>query len=283
MKDKFAIIADSCNDIPKELIEKNNIFILPVNIIYKDATYLDNIDITNNFIYDNLDKEIPTTSLPRIDIMHNTFSKIINLGYKKVLIFTMSSMMSGTNNALHLVSKSYEDKLQIHIFDTKSIGIGAGIAAVKACGLQNIEFGKVISVLDETIKKTKIFVCFTTLEYLIKGGRIGKVSGTIGQLLDIKPIVSCDENGEYYSVQKCIGRKQSIHKLIKNATNYINSVGKCNVGFSQGKLSKEMLIIKKEILKNKNVVNYYDTTVCAGIGVHSGSGMLGVAIQKDII
>lgn len=282
MKNNYAIVADSCTDIPKELVEKNNIFILPVNINYKEATYLDNIDITNSYIYENLDKEIPTTSLPRIDIITNTFEKIIKLGFTKVLVITMSSKMSGTNNVINMIANNYRHKLKIHVLNTKSIGIGAGIAAIKACNLQNLEFEKVISILNKTVDNTKIFVCFSTLEYLIKGGRIGKVSGTIGQILDIKPIVSCDNSGEYYSVQKCIGRKQSIHKLIKNTINYINLVGKCNIGFSQGNKSKEMLLIKKEVLKNNNIINYYDTTVCPAIGVHSGPGMLGIAIQKDI-
>ena len=130
-KEKIAIIIDSCTDVPREYIEKYNMYVLPIIINYKDKSYLDGIDITSEQVYENLEKEIPKTSLPPVEIIKKTFEDIIKAGYEKVIAVTISSGLSGTNGIIRMISKEYQE-LETFIIDTKNIGLGAGLSAITA-------------------------------------------------------------------------------------------------------------------------------------------------------
>ncbi|MDZ5000816.1 DegV family EDD domain-containing protein, partial [Clostridium perfringens] len=173
--------------------------------------YRDKIDISADEIYNNLEKEVPKTSLPSADNTEEILVSLENEGYTHVIAVTMSSGLSGTFNSIRLALEDHPN-LTSHVFDTKILAMPEGIIALEISNL--IESGKSFEEIVDSIPKIreKISGYFTinTLEYLKRGGRIGKISGTIGEMLNLKPVVSVDEDGIYYTVCKARGRKQSI-------------------------------------------------------------------------
>src|SRR5699024_909886 len=117
MKNKIAILVDSGTDVPKELIEKYQMYVIPLKCIYKDK-----VDITPEEIYQRLPQEIPGTSLPDGETITKIFEKIKADGYDKVLAITISSGLSGTFNIVRLIAEQQEE-LEAYVLDTKNIGI----------------------------------------------------------------------------------------------------------------------------------------------------------------
>ena len=137
--EKIALVADSTCDLNKEEIEKYNVQILPLKIVYKDREYTDRVDITPQEVYDNMKKEVPTTSLPSMEEIDSMFSYLKEEGYTHVIAITISSGLSGTHNSIRLVSEKHPE-MTYEIFDSKALSLGAG-AIVMECG-QMIKEGK---------------------------------------------------------------------------------------------------------------------------------------------
>ncbi|WP_302826770.1 DegV family protein, partial [Anaerofustis stercorihominis] len=192
IKEKIAIITDSGTDVPKKYVDKYNMYVVPLIVNYNNKSYKDVIDIDIDTICDRLKEEIPTTSLPSIDDIMETFEKVISDGYDKAIVITISSGLSGTYNAMRIASESFEGRLETMLIDTKNIDIGAGFSAIRAGELieQGCSFKEIKEKLDDAIKNTKVYFCVKTLEYLRKGGRIGLVASVVGTALDLKPVMS---------------------------------------------------------------------------------------------
>ncbi len=279
---KIAIIADSTCDIPVELAKEKGIYVLPLKVNYKDKQFSDGVDITPEEVYSNLSKEIPTTSLPTGEEIADLFDKIKADGYDDVLCVHLSSGLSGTFNFVSIMA-SERDDLNIKLIDTKNIAMGAGFVALLAADYvanQDKTLEEAYHFVSEKKENSKVFFAVNTLEYLIKGGRIGKVSGTIGSKLNLKPIISCNENGIYHTVSKTFGRAQSINKLIDVTDKFLKNATEFNICVSHSGVFDEASNLL-ELVKSKfpTAAKIYLTNISPVLGVHTGPGLLGIGVQ----
>ncbi|MEG0770911.1 MAG: DegV family protein [Clostridia bacterium] len=280
-KEKIAILVDSCTDVPKDVVKKYGIYVVPLKIIYKDKVYTDGVDISSKEIYKNLHKETPSTSLPSGEEIMVMLQKIKDDGYEKVLAITISSGLSGTHNFIKLLGEEFEG-LEFCTIDTKSIGIGAGMTAILAATnlASGMKWDELCKATLDSVKKTQVFFCVSTLEYLRKGGRIGLVASSIGTLLTLKPIISCNEDGIYYNVAKTIGRKKSLQKVVEIAEEYASRGIEYNVAIANGNASEEAKEIKKILKKSlTGCKGIYEGQISPALVVHTGPGLVGVGIQ----
>ena len=280
-KEKIAILTDSCCDVPKELAEQYHMYVLPLKIVYKENEYLDGVNITPQAVYDRLKEEIPTTSLPSGDVFLQTLDRIKADGFEKVIAVTLSSGLSGTNNMLHLIAEDYEG-LEIYIFDTKNIAIAAGFHAIQAARyLENGDsFTEIQKKLERDLVNSKVFFVVETLEYLQKGGRIGLVASLFGNALNLKPVISCNEEGVYYTVTKVRGRKQSITRVMDLALKYAEGPKRINVAECHGGAPEEVKAVEaaiKEQLPDHEV--FVSGQISPVLGVHTGPGLIGIGIE----
>ena len=278
---KIALVTDSTSDLNREQIEKYNIHVLPLRIIYKDREYIDRVNITPDEVYESLKIETPTTSLPSMEDIEQLFTKLKMEGYTHVIAVTISSGLSGTYNSVKLASENYPD-MKIEVFDSLALTLGAG-AIVLRCGemiAEGKKFEEIVEKLPQIRSNIKVYYIVDTLKYLIKGGRIGKVSGTIGEMLDLKPIISINEEGVYYTYTKVRGKKNSINKLIE-IIKEILSQGKAKVWVLHGGAKEEGKELYKSISELNNIteLNFGDISPVAG--VHTGPGLLGITIMKE--
>lgn len=280
MVEKIALLVDSAMDTPKEIIDKGGVFIAPLNIIYKDATYLDRVEISPMEVYERLTTEIPTTSLPTIPYVEKIIEEIKSQGYNKIACLTISAGLSGTHNALRLVLADFPE-IESFIVDTKNIGMGAGIQAafIKHEIDNNTPFSELKNLALEIANQTDIYFSIPTLEYLKKGGRIGLVSSFIGTALNLNPIISCNEDGVYYTVNKARGRTKSLSKILAHIEKAATHLKSYDLAISYGldKLEGEKLTLRlKEALPNHR--HFYSGDVSPVLSVHSGPGIIGIAI-----
>lgn len=285
--EKIGLIVDSGSDVPKEFIEKYEIEVLPLSVAFKDGQYLDGITIQPQEVFERMVDEIPKTSLPSGELIHQAFDNLIAKGCTHIIAVTISSNLSGTNNSVRLIAEEYED-IEFFLLDTKNIGIGSGlymIAATKYLEMKN-DFQTIKEKLQATVEDGNIFFHIPNLKYLIAGGRIGKVSGAVGNLLNIQPIITCDEEGIYTTVAKIrASRTNNEGKTIKKMVELMSAAGEgkenyllaaCGGSPEARQTASNLLDKLKESLPK--FVDAYDVQLGSALAVHTGAGLTGCAI-----
>lgn len=276
---KIAIITDSASDLSNDIINKYNIKVAPFRIIYKDNEYEDMITITANEVYKRLPIEIPTTSLPNIERIDKIINDIEDEGYTHVLAINISSNLSGTGNSIRLLLEEHP-KLKSFVFDTKTLSMAQGAIVIEAAKMIEAgdTFESIIMKLPEIRKKTHVYFTLNTLEYLKKGGRIGKVAGTIGELLNLKPLIHVNDDGIYETYAKLRGRKQSINKIYQILEKYLSH--KCNIWIINGDAEEESKEMYNKFVSHPMINQISSRVLGPALGVHTGPGLIGVVIQE---
>lgn len=280
--EKIAILVDSGCDVPPAFRDSYNMYVAPLTIIYKDAEYRDGIDIHPQDVFDRFSQEIPSTSLPSPAAAEELFKQIKADGYEKVLVISISSGLSGTFQMMSSFGPSPEG-LEAYYVDTKNIGIGSGLIAMRAGELvdQGLPFEEVSRQVDLAVGNTKVFFCVATLEYLMKGGRIGLVAGMAGMLLDVKPVISCNEDGIYYTVAKARGRDKSLKLALDKAVEFAEGAKGYKIAVVQGAAEAEaktlMAAMKERLPDYTHAVEEQLTPVLV---VHTGPGLIGIGVQR---
>lgn len=280
---KIAIMVDSGTDVPPKYREKYGIYWLPLLINYSDRQCRDGLDITPQAMYDRLPTEIPKTSLPEGGMVEELLDQIKADGYERVLVVTISSGLSGTYNMVRLIAEDYEG-LDIFVLDTKNISIGSGLLAIRAAQMVNDEgmsWEELILRMPREVPKSKVFFCLDTLKYLQKGGRIGLVTAMLGSSLSLKPIISCNESGVYYTAAKAIGRSRSIQKVIDLANEFAQKAEQADIAVMNGCAEEEGHHARNKV--EGTIINGTVTVtgqIGAALGVHTGPGLIGVGVLQ---
>lgn len=273
------IICDSLSDIPKELIEKYDIEVIPLSVILNETEYVDGIDITKEEFYKMLreNENLPTTSQVTYMGFKNVFDKYINQGME-ILYIGGSSNASGTYQSA-VMAKNDIDSGIINTFDTMSLSIGSGLMVITAARLK--EEGKTSKEIMDYLEKIKenISVLFTveTLEYLKKGGRISLAKATIGSMLNIKPVL-CLNDGLVKPISQARGKKQVINNIIElikeqHGSDLLNKQILIGCGDNTSDLNTLRKRLEEEFLNVECIEVSIGSCICA----HSGPAVLGIA------
>lgn len=279
--EKIAIITDSASDISTNNIEKYDIKVLPFKIIFSDREYDDGVDITPKMLYEILPKEIPTTSLPSVDKFTAVLENLVKEGYTHAIIITISSGLSGTYNSARLAAESVSG-IETFVFDSMTLTMSEGSMVLDAANLvkEGKSFKEIINILPTLKEKVDVYFTIDTLEYLRKGGRIGKVAGTIADALNLKPIITVGDDGIYHTVSKVRGIKQSISKLANLLKPYLQN-NKCKVWILDGNAPDKAKALYNLIKDLPNLVEcILGGEIGPALGVHTGPGLVGFIVQK---
>lgn len=282
MNHKIALLTDSCSDVPKSYIEKYGMFVVPMMIHYSYGHFRDGVDITPQEVYDRFDQEVPKTSFPSGETVAQTLQSICDQGYDQVVIVTISSGLSGTHNMFSVMVKDFP-QLDCRIIDSKNIGIASGLTAIRAGQLieEGLSLDEIESALLQAVKDTRIYFCVSTLEYLKKGGRIGLVSATMGTLLGILPVISCNEEGIYYTVKKARGRKAVLDSAISLTYDFLSQSKKYIIAVVHGGAEEEASQVGEKVKALlPNYTDYVLGQISPALVVHTGPGLIGLCIQR---
>jgi len=281
---KIALLTDSCADLSPKLAADNHIYIVPLRILCADGEYADGVNIRNTDIYRRLkDGELPQTSLPSVESVGAVLEEIKNAGYDGVIAVMLSSGLSGTYNLVRLIAEESSDDFPIRVFDSISGSLGQGLTVLQLA--EDIQNGMDWETLVERrtpqlIAGTFPFFSVDTLEYLMKGGRIGKVTATAGTLLQIKPIITFAPDGQLQSIAKVRGRNQVIDKLVAMTVDRCGSHKKYNLAVANGGAPAEMETVRQKLTAAlPNYDHIWDGEIDGTLSVYIGSGILGAAVQ----
>lgn len=279
---RIAIITDSGTDTPAEFAREHDVRVVPLLISYSDGhTYKSGVDITPQQIVDHLDQEIPKTSLPAPTQVMAAFQKARDDGYTSAVFVSISAALSGTNQMARFVANEMKD-FPIVVIDTKSIGVMAGMVVMQA--VRMVESGVPFDQLEERLTnlstKTKVFFAVKDMKYLRAGGRITETVYRLGTMLNIKPVLWCDEHGYYAVVKKARGWKRAvsgeIDLLRKEASKYAKvRVGVCtSMGADQ--MAEAVRMVREAV---PNIGELIQADLSADLIVHTGPVLLGMGVQ----
>ena len=279
---KIAVLTDSGSNLSQDFVKKHkNLFVIPLMIVINGKEYRDQVEIQAEEIYKKLDNHKITTSLPSPDDLEKTIKEIKKQGFTDLLVINISSGLSGTFNSFRLALQGVKE-LNVIQYDTKTLGGGEGFIVEHA--LELIEAKKTINEIVPLLDKLRFedslaFYTINTLKYLKAGGRIGKVEGTIGDLLHIKPVITVDNSGVYVTLSKAFGLKRSLLKmknilLEKFGENLIDLI--IHYGNNEAE-ANELAEKLKEVLNVRNLQVLRLTPV---LGVHTGPDIIAYIARR---
>lgn len=274
------ILVDTSADYTVEELNARNMELVSLNITVDDKNYRDLVDITRNEIYDMLinQEKFPKTSQPSPQDYLEIFEDVKEKGDTMVCI-TLSSGLSGTYQSACL-AKNMAEYDEIYLVDSKSATYGIRHLGEYACKLRDegMDAKNIANKLEEIKSRIVILAAVDTLEYLCKGGRVSKTTAAVGELANIKPLITVTEEGKVHVPGKCLGRNKALATLTKNISTYeIDDNFPIYSIYAFGEENTEKL---EEKLEATGIHVTERLQIGATIGVHVGPGAYGVIFIK---
>ncbi len=220
-KSEIAILTDSSCDLPKEVLDRMQIHMVPLGIHFGETFYLDRLSIQPEQFYSLLAKseQNPTSSQPSIRDFQNKYEYLCS-HYSSVIALNLSNGLSGTFNSSCQAAKEISDRTgkRIDVIDSATVTGGLGLLILRLA--EAIEKGatheEILPELRKWVKKTQIRVTVTTLKYIIRSGRVSAFKSFIARSLDLKPVILINEEGRTELSSKSFTEKASMKKVIRN-------------------------------------------------------------------
>lgn len=275
---KLKIIVDSSADLPIEMINKHNISIIPLRVQDEfGKEYLDGINLRSNELLLRMKSgEQFKTSLPSYDAIFQTF---LNNSEYHCIYLACSADLSGTHNFAQLVKLDFIEKYpnsRIEIIDTRSVSLGIGVLVLEL--IKDIEKEespeKILENVYENINKIQHIFTVEDLQYLIRGGRVGRFAGFLGGMLNINPIMEVSE-GKFKPLEKIRGRKKALNRIIE-IMEIRKNIKKESIGVIYGIKDGSVENFIKKLVDNAGDETILINQVGSAVGVHTGPGALGI-------
>jgi DegV family protein with EDD domain len=275
------LVTDSTADIPLDTRKKLGIEMVPLKVNFGEESFLDNITLQPAQFYEKLIAfgKLTTTSQPSPNDFYEVYKKLTDQGHS-VISIQLSGAMSGTYQSATIAQSMLDEGADVTVIDSKSASYGCGSIVVKAAEMAQAGASKeqIIAEIGRMRSQLRLYFLVDTLEYLQKGGRIGKASAVLGSLLNIKPILSIDNEGFVFPFDKVRGQKRAMARIAEVLESDLRDtpVGliiALTPGHTEG--SAELIAL----LKNKlNVQSYEESEIGPVIGTHAGPGTIGVFV-----
>lgn len=278
------ITGDSSNDLSKELIEKNDIKILPFNILMNDKEYLDGVNITSQMIIDNFNEKgtLPKTSAVSLESFREFFAKNLKNEEDRIIHFSLSSEMSCSFENAKKASQEFNGK--VAVIDSRSLSTGVGLLMLYACDLnkKGESFENIISKVEKRIPYVQASFVIKTLKFLHKGGRCSSLQLLGANLFNIKPSIEVS-NGKMGMSKKYRGPYiKVVESYVKDILNKYNNpdLTRCFITFPT--IEDDVLKMVEDTLKeNSNFKEILVTHAGATITSHCGADTIGILYIND--
>ncbi|WP_455492749.1 DegV family protein [Eubacterium sp.] len=254
----IAITTDSTCDLPQELIEENEITVIPLTILLGDSVYRDGVDIKPDDIYAYVDKTgvLPKTSAVTPAEYYEVFKKLVDEGKKVVHIGFSSGLSSSFQNAI-VASSEFDD---VYCVDSKTLCTAQGLLVLKACDFRakGLDAKKIADKVTKLVPKVSATFVLDGLEYLHKGGRCSAVARFGANVLGIKPSIAVDnQTGKLEVAKKYRGKIDIVYKqYITDRMNEIKRIEPDRVVIAEsGGVSPKVLAFAKGVIEGKDKFN----------------------------
>ncbi len=278
---KIALVADSTADLPEDVRKEWDIHVIPLKVRFGSEEYLDH-EITSEEFYRRLEEadELPRTSQPSPEEFMSLYEELLQ-DYQEIISVHLSSALSGTLNAANIAKERL--KAKVHIVDSKTISLGFGLMVVDIArriqeGMDSVQ---IMGSLSKVRQNIETLFTLNTLEYLQKGGRIGRVQGFLGSVLNIKPVVRVGDDGVYQTYGNARSQKKALDLIVSAVDKLAEGRKKVHLVVGHGAGLQAAKYLQEALESALQIKTGLFTQVGPVIGVHTGPGTVGAAVQFE--
>lgn len=284
---KVAIITDSTCCLPKELVEKYDISLAPILIIYRGNSYRDGVDISPGEVYTIMRRrnDLPTTSTPSTGDFLSTYCQLSQKA-ESILCITLTGLQSKTYEAAQIARDQAKEIIPgtaIELIDSRAVAGALGFVVLEAARIasEEAELAQVAGAARNMIGRVNHLAMLDTLFYLARSGRIGRAAAWAGSILDLKPIVEHSTSvGETTPVARPRTKAKAIARMLELMAERVgNSTVHAMVHHADE--PEEGKRLKAEIGSRFDCAELYLTEFTPGMGVHAGPGVLAISFYTD--
>jgi DegV family protein with EDD domain len=274
------VVTDSTADLPPDLAKELGITVVPLNVHFGTEVFRDGVEISTDEFYQRLvtSPRLPSTSQPTVGDFMQTYQELGETTDEIVSIH-ISAKLSGTLNSANQAREQYEGAARIEIVDSQQGSLGLGMVAVAAsrAAQQGSSLDDVVKEAESAIPRVQFFGLLDTLEYLEKGGRIGKAQAFVGSLLRIKPLLVV-RDGEVHPLERARTRGKGIERLCELAQEHMPLEDLAVVYSTTPDDAQALAQRLKPFLPDGEV---FVSQVGPVVGTYLGPGVLGVALRRQ--
>ncbi len=270
------IVTDSTCDLPPALVAAYEVTVVPLTVFFGEEAFLDSIEITADAFYERMTtgKVLPRTSQPSVELFREAYERCGADGNEIVSIH-LSSKMSGTLNAASVAREAVAPQIHVDLIDSYSVSLGLGLIVLEAArsAQAGASLAEVVATVRRVMDRVSVHVMVDTLEYLQRGGRIGRAQSFLGSVLSFKPILRV-EDGEVTPLERVRTRTKAIERMFEIGASMARSK-EMFVAYSGSDADARALIDR--LRPRLPHTDLYLAQLGPAVGVHSGPNAIGIA------
>ena len=274
------VVTDSSSDIPAETAERLGIAVVPLNIHFGTQTFKDNVTITPDQFYSMLatSQELPKTSQASPGEFMEVYDRLGSAADGIVSIH-VSSKISGTYNSALQAARMTSSACAVELIDSAQGSMGLGLVVIAAAEAANadLDLDEVAALARDASARSQCFTLLETLEYLRRGGRIGRAQALLGSILKIKPMVIL-KDGEAHPLGKERTFRKALVRMKETARGFAPIDSLAVMHSTSHELAEEVADDLRELLPEG--AEPYVTRFSPVLGVYTGPGAIGIAVLQ---
>ncbi|REK77817.1 DegV family protein [Paenibacillus paeoniae] len=276
------LFADSVSDLPQEWVERYNITIVPLYIIFNEEVFRDGIDVTTEEIYRRVEENgvLPRTAAPSPDDFAQAFQGAIDAG-DSVLFISMSSKVSSTYQNARIAMNDFPEG-RITLVDSTHLSASTTMLVIMAARLleQGKDLETVVAHIESHRDRVDIDILVDRLDYLHKGGRVSSIQNMIGSLLKIRPVLSI-KKGLILSEKKYRGKPQkALEGVMQNIVDKIDSIDQNVIVIAQTVAEEAADYMRNYLLEHTSVKEIIMIEGGCTIGSHTGPKTVAISYLR---
>ena len=277
---KIAVVTDSTSDIPESMVREAGIAIVPLSVNFGNQSLRDRVDITHQQFMDRLagSPVLPTTSQPPPGLFEEAYRRLAGEGAEQIVSIHISEKLSGTCGAARIAAETVADEVRVEVVDSRSVSLGLGFIALEAARVARAggDLDAVLDAVRQMIPNVHVIMFADTLEYLERGGRIGRPAAIVGSLLALKPLLRLDE-GVVVPHERTRTRAKAIDGLVRFVADFPHIRQLAAVRSGEADIDTLLDRLAPRFPRERIVV----TEVSPVIAVHLGPGALGCIVDAS--
>jgi DegV family protein with EDD domain len=274
---KVAVVTDSVANLPLELVERYAITVIPLLVTFGQEVFRDGLDITAAQFYRRLreDEHLPTTSTPSMGDFLSLFHRLAGKA-QAIACIHLARELSGTLAIAEEVGQSFK-QVPVRIVDSRSAAMAHGFVVLEAARVaaEGGDLAAVVARAREMIPRVNLVVTLDTLEYLYRGGRIGRAARLMGSALQFKPIIFV-EDGMVDALERPRTRAKAVRRIVEIMTTRVRE-RPVHAAVVHADALDEAERLRQEVASLFNCRELYVTDLTPVMGTHGGPGVLGMA------
>jgi len=279
---KTAVVAVSTGCLDYLDINHDNLYMVRCKIVLRDDTYDDYTEIKADDFYQTIKQDtslVPTSSMPSIGEITQTFEQIESSGYESAILISISSQLSGTFQTAQMAANSYEGNLNIQVLDTKNAAISEGFISLEALRLidEGASVTDIMAYLSTLSLARRQYFMVDNLRLLVKNGRLSGAKGFMGRMLKMKPILQVNDEGKIVPFEKVRTQNKALKKMVDTILDDLATVDDFVITYDTSDNKEGFEYVFNRIEKHYPNHRYYAAPITPVIGAHTGAGTVGVA------